>query len=313
MKNLHEKFSSIDLLNYLFDKLKSLFIFHAQIYLITLLSEAQKRSRMVAALGREGMGKSSSVAKYIQDNEHVYYVRVGTTYSLSNLFDEMLYQVTGVYPLIHETLFIKMKKLSYALTQSSAKRLMIIDDATRLSPRGLSVCIELRDNTINTTGFVFVGLSDFQKKLMNAKKLAVPGAAEFYRRVENWYTIPGLLENEIPAYGLQRGLTQEQVLELRDMAPETIAELENSTNAILEEDEDAKKQERPVKKVKVPGKNAEVDYSHTSLPSKEDDEEEEDQLEEELAVKKKEAAKKARDAKKARAKKEKATSDVASA
>lgn len=311
MKNLHERFSSIDLLNYLFTKLG--FIFHAQQYLIEILRDVHKRSRMVAALGREGMGKSSAIAKYVQENDHVYYVRVGTTYSLSNLFDEMLFQVTGIYPLVTETLFVKMKKLSHALTTDNAKRLMILDDATRLSPRGLSVCIELRDNTIATTGVVFVGLSDFQKKLLNAKKLGVPGIAEFYRRIENWYVIPGLMKNEIPAYGLQRGLTQEQLFELENAGLETIAELENMTNAILEEAEDAKKEERAPKKVNVPGKAIQADKSRPAVPSKEDDEDEEDELEEKLAQEKKEAAKKARDAKKAKSKTKQTTSDAASA
>jgi DNA transposition AAA+ family ATPase len=318
MKNLHEQFSSVDLLNYLFTKLG--FLFSAQQYVITVLQEALKRSRMVGILGREGMGKSSAIAKFIQDNPQVYYLRIGTTYTISNFFNEMLFQVSGVYPTVNDTLFTKMKMLSHLLTKDNTKKLIVVDDSGRLSPKSLSVFFELRDNCIQTTGFVFVGLDYFQKNLLNAKKNGVAGIAEFYRRVENWYGMKGLLENEIPAYGLANNLTEDQVLQLKESGVETIAELENMTLALLEEAEDAKKEERAPKKVKVPGKTVQTDFSRAPKSSKkaEEDEEEDDELEEAIALKKKEAAKKAREAKKAKekiiakAKKENATKHAAS-
>ncbi|MFN8889249.1 MAG: hypothetical protein ACK5WF_17450 [Cyclobacteriaceae bacterium] len=208
-----------------------------------------------------------------------------------------------------------MKMLSHSLTKDNTKKLIIVDDAGRLSPRSLGVFFELRDNTIQTTGFVFVGLDYFQKNLLNAKKNGVAGIAEFYRRVENWYgSMPGLQKNEIAAYGIKHNLTQDQILELQEAQVETIAELENMTQALLEEAQEAAKEERATKKVGVPGKNAQMDHSRPAKPSKEDDEEEEDELEEEIARKKKEAAKKARAAKQAKkAKNQSATKDDASA
>jgi hypothetical protein len=162
-----------------------------------------------------------------------------------------------------------------------------------------------------------VGLDYFQKNLLNAKKNGVAGIAEFYRRVENWYSsMPGLQKSEIAAYGLKHKLTQDQILELHEAKVETIAELENMTQALLEEAQDAAKQERKPKKVVVPGRNAQIDHSRPAKPSKEDEEEEEDELEEQLALQKKEAAKKARAAKKAKAKAKSsktATKDDASA
>ncbi|HTH55718.1 MAG TPA: AAA family ATPase [Cyclobacteriaceae bacterium] len=305
MKNLHERFSSIDLLNFLFTKLG--FIFHSQQYLIAILDEALRRSRMVAVLGREGMGKSSAIAKFVQDNPQVYYLRIGKSYAITHFFNEMLYQVTGVYPAVYETLFVKMKMLSHALTKDNTRRLIIVDDCGALSAKALSVFFELRDNTINTTGFVFVGLDYFQKNLMQARKNGVPGIAEFYRRVENWYDMPRLQKNESAAYGKQRGMTDDQVLQLNSSEAETIAELENMANAILEEEEAAKKEERAPKKIKVPGQ--EVQTEHRDAPRK-DEEDEEDELEEEIVRKKKEGARKARAAKKA---KQKTTSGDASA
>jgi hypothetical protein len=91
--------------------------------------------------------------------------------------------------------------------------------------------------------------------LLKAGKLGVLDIAEFHRRVENWYTIPGLQKNEIPAYAIDKKLTQEQVLEVERAGVETVAELENMVNAILMEAEEARLEERPPKKIGVPGKS----------------------------------------------------------
>jgi DNA transposition AAA+ family ATPase len=271
MKNLHEQFSSVDLLTYLYTKIDLLF--HTQLYTITALEAALKRSRMIGILGREGMGKSSAIAKFIQESPSVYYVRIGQSYRISNFVDEMIFQVSGVYPKAPETLFIKVKQLSSLLAKDSTKKLIIVDDAGKLSPRGLGFFHELRDNTMQCTGFAFVGVDYFQKHLLQANKRGVTGVAEFYRRIQSWYTIPGLKKNEIAEYGRKQGLNDDQVLELLESGVETIAELEIMALKIKEEAEDAEKENRATKKLNVSVKPVQVS---------EDDENEEleDELEE---------------------------------
>jgi hypothetical protein len=162
----------------------------------------------------------------------------------------MIFQVSGVYPKAPDSLFIKMKQLSRLLATDSTKRLIIVDDAGKLSPRGLGFFHELRDNTMQSTGFVFVGLDYFQKHLLEAKKMGVTGVAEFYRRIENWYTVPGLnKKNEKAQYGIKRGLNEDQVLDLQGPGIDTIAELEKMANDILEEADEAEKENRAVRKV----------------------------------------------------------------
>ncbi len=246
MKNLHEAFSSTDLLTHLITKVD--IVFSSQQYVITTLIRAHKRSSMIGIIGREGMGKSSAIAKYVLENKEVYYVRIGQSYRISNFLDEMIFQVSGVYPKAPDSLFIKMKQLSNLLSKGSTKKLIVVDDAGKLSPRGLGFFHELRDNTMQSTGFVFVGLPYFQKHLLQAIKGGVTGVAEFYRRVESWYTVPGLKRNEIAQYGIKHQLDEDQVLELHQSGIETIAELENMTLAILEEAEEALKENRSVKK-----------------------------------------------------------------
>jgi hypothetical protein len=311
-KKLYERFAAVDLLTFLFTKIS--FLFKPQRYIISILKEAMKRSRMVGVLGREGMGKSSAIAQYMQDVPNVYYIRIGKSYAIKNFFNEMLYQVTGVYPNTSDSLFIQMKMLSSALTEDNTKKLVIVDDAGQLSPRALSVFFELRENTRHTTGFVFVGLDYFLKRLLNAMKLGVPGIAEFHRRIENFYSIPSIPQSEMSDYAKSQGLSDDQVLETLAAKPETIAQLENLVNAILEEAKEAVKEERATKKTSVPGKTwggkdrpAQKRAQESDLAEEDDD----DEIEEALAQKKKESAQRARQAKKSKTKKL-VTSDVAS-
>lgn len=290
-------------------------MFSAQQYILATLDEAKKRSRMVGVLGREGMGKSSGIAYFIQNQQSVYYLRIGTTYTISNLLNELLFQLSGAYPTTG-ALFDKMKELSYLLTKDNAKKLIVLDDAGRLSPRALSTWFELRDNTIQTTGFVFIGLDYFQKNLLRAKKNGVPGIAEFYRRVENWYSVPGLKRNEIVDYGTRRNLNSDQLQQLCEANVETIAELENYTSALREESELAEQEDRQPKPVSLPGQNPKTKNRKTSAiyskqginEMKDEDEDEEDEdnevNESSRAAKnlqaKQQAAKKAREAKHAK-------------
>jgi DNA transposition AAA+ family ATPase len=304
MKDLYQRFSSIDLLNFLFTKIE--FMFHAQQYITTILKDAKRKCRMVGVLGREGMGKSSAIAHFIQNEKGVYYLRIGTTYTVSNLFNEMLHQVSGVYPTVHETLFIKMKRLSYLLTKDNSKKLVVIDDAGRLSPRALSTWFELRDNTIQTTGFVFIGLDYFLKNLLNAKKNGVAGIAEFYRRVENWYSVPGLKNTEKSQYGLKRRLSHSEVLLLHDQKIETIAELENYVSALLEEKELAQKEERQPKPIRPHGERDVCATKVVGNPDNDDNDDDDD--DDDMAITKKE--KKRQQVKKAREARVRKTSSV---
>jgi len=270
-------------------------LFHCQHFIKAILIESIKKSRMVGIIGREGMGKSSTIGHFIQDHTSVYYLRIGTSYTIVNLFNELIYQLTNAYPSSPETLFDKMKQVSYLLTANNEKKLIIIDDAGRLSPRGLSTWFELRDNTMHTTGIVFIGLDYFQNNLLKAQKKGVPGIAEFFRRIETWYTVPSLKKNEIVKYGVDKKLNSDQIQMLKNTNLETISELENLVNAIIEESELAEKEQRTAKDVSLPGKELTNKKKKIAIV---DDEKEQEELEEARKKARIEALKKARETKK---------------
>lgn len=234
MKSIHEKFSSLDLLLYLNSKILN--TFYAQTFISIALKEALKKSEMIGLLGREGMGKSTAIAKLVYQIKGIYYVRIGQSYTVKNFIDELLFQITDVYPSRSESPYLKIKRLSGLLTQDDSKKLIIVDDSGKLSPRGLGFFHELRDNTMHCVGFAFVGVSYLQDNLRKAKDRGVPGVAEFYRRIQKWVKVPGLTFEDLKEYAKARKLTDKQIelMNLKKVTYETIAELEIMVNTILE-------------------------------------------------------------------------------
>lgn len=298
-KKIFERFASVELLNFLFAKIE--FLFKPQRYIVSILNDSMKQSRMVGVLGREGMGKSSAISMFIQNTQNVYYLRAGKSYAVKNMFHEMLYQVTNHYPNTSDSLYIHMKMLSSALTEDNKKKLFVIDDAGQLSPRALSIFFELRDNTRYTTGFVFVGLDYFQKKLLHSMKMGVPGIAEFYRRIENWFSIPSIPANEKSEYAKKKGLSDEQLLDVMAEKPETISQLENLIHALKEEEIENVSDKKQEKKSNFKGKHL-VASSKSERVITEDtiDHDDDDDIEEFQKRNKMESMKKAREAKKKR-------------
>lgn len=75
-----------------------------------------------------------------------------------------------------------------------------------------------------------------QDNLAKAKERGVPGVAEFYRRVQKWRQVPGLVDEDLKEYSKKRKLSEQQteLLNLKIISFETIAELEIIVDTILE-------------------------------------------------------------------------------
>lgn len=232
--DMRRLFSSRDSLIYLATKID--FLFYHQRYMVAALQRALKKSSMIGITGMEGIGKTSSIASFLLDNQAICnYIRIGESYTPKAFFDEMIFQTSGIFPPKGETIFFKVKRLSRNLTEGSHKRLMIIDDAGKLSPRGLGYFHELRDNTSETTGFVFVGLDYFKEKLDEAREKKVRGIGEFCRRVQSWITVPnGLKQNEIAEFCKKHGVVEEHTKSIVNSKTSTLAELEILVDQIQE-------------------------------------------------------------------------------
>lgn len=161
-----------------------------------LLRNTHDRSTMIGIVGVEGIGKSTSVANYVFTNENVYYIRMGQSYHSKTLFHELLFLLSGKEPYPSMGMHSTIREISSLLTVNEEKKLIIVDDAGKLKATTLGLFHELRDNTQETTGFAFLGLEYFIQNLEEWKKKGRVGIAEYYRRINYWYSIPQLTHQE---------------------------------------------------------------------------------------------------------------------
>jgi len=199
-----------------------------------ILQKTHDDSSMSGVIGEEGIGKSTAAAKYVLSNENAYYIRMGQSYGSKTLFHELIFVMTGKEAFQSTNMKSTIDHLSAALTQSPDKKLVIIDDAGKLQSRSLGLFHELRDNTVETTGFAFLGLQYFLDNLLKWKKEKKIGIAEFYRRVNYWYSIPYLSPQEKLLYLKSKNIgidTRVQGI-IREVT--TIWELEAQINIYLQ-------------------------------------------------------------------------------
>lgn len=228
-----KKFTSIDSLQYMSSKLM---IETGTLKKIErILIKAQNQSSMIGIIGEEGIGKSTSAAKYVLANRDVFYVRMGQSYNSKTLFHELVFLITGKEVYRSTNLKTSIDILSLELTQTPTKKLIIIDDAGKLKSSGLGLFHELRENTRATTSFAFLGLKYFMDNLIQWSKEGKVGIAEFYRRVDYWYSLPYLTYEEKAAYIKGRGLELNSKLAAIAKEVDKIWELEARINVYEEE------------------------------------------------------------------------------
>lgn len=227
-------FHGINHLQYLLAKKITGMDFQSERTMYAVLERAMKGSKMLAATGREGMAKTTGIASYVLTKPNSYYVNIGQSYSPKNFFTEMIHVVSNGKEKPQSDMYTMMRQLSNLLTENDCKKLICVDDAGKLSPRGLGLFHELRDKTMHCTGFVFVGVSYFSVQLEKAIKRGVPGVAEFYRRVQGWPEVPNLQSKEAVEYCSKRKLTVEEIAQVKKAKLETVAALEILVDKIIE-------------------------------------------------------------------------------
>jgi len=200
----------------------------------TILEKAQADSSMIGIIGEEGIGKSTGAGKHVLTSQNVYYIRMGQSYRSKTLFHELVFLITGKHVYQSTNLNNTIDYLSELLNESPEKKLVVIDDAGKLKATGLGLFHELRENTMATTGFAFMGLQYFMDNLLQWRKEGKVGIAEFYRRVNFWFSLPYLTEQEKLHYLQARriDLTEKVRAILKEV--KTIWELESRINIHLE-------------------------------------------------------------------------------
>jgi len=232
--NPENKFSTVEVLQQSISKPR---ISTARgVYMKSLLELAHNKSRMIGLADTEGSGKTTAVAEYFFDHENVIYIKVGQSFSNKRVFHELISYVSGDAPAESTNLYSSMRQLERLLLEKrNVKKLIVVDDAAKLSVVGLGLFHELRDYTTSCTGIVFIGLPLFQKKLLKWRSVK-QGIGEFYRRVQAWHgeEIPPLSRSEKISFCHLNEMTDPEIFDQFVNDCSTFSELEKYIDRLKE-------------------------------------------------------------------------------
>lgn len=139
MEDKSNNFHGIHHLQYLLAKKIDGMEFNAERVMYATLERAMKGSKMLGATGREGTAKSTGIAGFVLTQPNSSYVNIGQSYTPKYFFGEMIISVSRGKVKPHGDMYTMMRQLSNLLTENDSRKLMVVDDAGKLSPRGLGL------------------------------------------------------------------------------------------------------------------------------------------------------------------------------
>ncbi|QNN44476.1 ATP-binding protein [Pedobacter roseus] len=93
-----------------------------------------------------------------------------------------------------KSLYHIIDSIAYFLNSARGKNLIVFDEAGKFSPRELLYIHDLRDSTLQSTGYILTGPPYFERDVLKNVKNELKGIPEFHRRINNW------IELGLPSY-----------------------------------------------------------------------------------------------------------------
>jgi hypothetical protein len=167
----------------------------------------QEHNLFFGITGEPGFGKSLSFDYYRQKHPNVFFITVEKSMSSKDMYFDLARQLG-----IKEIDFSKtqlnpmIRAVSFALNNSGASNLIIIDEAGKFTARKLLFLHELRDATKESTGIIIAGPMYFRRKIESWTEDQREGIPELYRRIQSWINIDSPTKEEMVAFCKGKGI-----------------------------------------------------------------------------------------------------------
>jgi len=168
----------------------------------TGLEKARKHRLMIGITGDTGLGKSTSCKAYTIRTEVFYYeYNYGDSpkTALIDILREMGVKYEG-------TVTAMLSRLCEELNYME-NPLLIIDECSKLKEQMIMMLHSLRNRTQHNCGIALVGMPYFKNNLIREVNKETIGYAEFYRRIQMWHELRGLMPEEITYVLENNGIT----------------------------------------------------------------------------------------------------------
>ena len=170
--------------------------------------EARERKMMIGIIGFTGAGKTTASRHYFDSNANTYLVTCGRTMRTKQFLGEIL-RAMGINYVASD---YEMVRCIIEELNKTNNPLLIIDEASKLSPNALMYIQDIWDGIESNSGIILAGV---EYLLLNIKKGAERnkiGMPEFYGRVAQWQHLVKPRRKEIESICVHNGVTNENLI-----------------------------------------------------------------------------------------------------
>lgn len=194
-----------------------------------LCAEAKAYSRMIAAVGETGFGKTTAFKTFERHNPSTFYMLCEVTMTPT----QFLKAVCTAIGIDNEGNKGELVKRIAGALVAHEKPLLILDDAGKLGENVFPLIQLLFDKTEGLCGLVLGGTHALQSKMDRARRADRGGFRELYRRIGFWHTVAAPSAKEVTAICAHYGIdSKDVVLLISKKAPDLGTLKEYITNIL---------------------------------------------------------------------------------
>ena len=173
-----------------------------------LCNEARTHNKMISIIGYSGAGKTTALQHYFQKNANTFLVTCGRSMRTKQLLSEILKSL-GVNYLASD---YEMVKMIIEELNKKENPILIIDEASKLSPTALMYLQDIWDGIEHNAGVIIAGVEYLLTNIKKGAEKNKIGMPEFYGRVSKWTYLQLPEKNEIEAICINNGLTNKELI-----------------------------------------------------------------------------------------------------
>lgn len=194
--------------------------------------DAIKNLKMIAIIGDTGLGKTTGLLKFKQENFklNIFYVKVRKSMNTRQFYVKMYQEISEEKEPLSGNINTIIDRIGMLLNKSGQKNILIIDECGRFTKNQFHYIQEVRDLTEQSTGIVLAGPNYFKTNLKKWKTIEAEGIPELYRRINAWGLLSPPTPKEINSFLKFHKITDPEIIE-EALKVENFGELMNIINS----------------------------------------------------------------------------------
>lgn len=177
-------------------------------------SDALAHQKFIAVIGGPGYGKTSALLAFRNNYPNlVSYIRIRKSMNPKIFYHEILSSQENIDYNASLDLDFLIRRASIRFSESGVNKLLIIDEASKMSPKMFEYLHAFRDDTDNNTGIILAGVEYFKSNMESWVAKSIIGMPEVFSRISSWQTLKKPTKSEYRCVLASYNITESEIIE----------------------------------------------------------------------------------------------------